>query len=81
MTDPYQTESRRCPGEHFFENVCNACGSAQPDGPCAVCPHIGPQRVCSAQHFARRPCRACGSSDLRTVRVRAPIGMGVAWNP
>lgn len=57
-------------GDHYFENICNACGSAQPDGSCEICPHIGPAAVCKAEHFARRPCRSCGSADLRTVRVR-----------
>lgn len=28
----------RCEGDHFFENHCNACDAAQPDGPCEVCP-------------------------------------------
>ena len=76
VSDPSRREERgepKCEGDHFFENWCNACGGAQPDGPCEVCPHIGPQEVCSAQHFARRPCRACKSTSLRTVRVREAI--------
>lgn len=63
-------EQPRCEGDHFFENICNDCDSAQPDGPCSVCPHV--QTSSSSEHFARRPCRSCGSPNLRTVRVRAP---------
>ena len=62
----------RCEGDHYFENICNDCDHAQPDGPCSVCPHLGSPEVCAAQHYARRPCRNCKSSNLRAVRVRAP---------
>jgi hypothetical protein len=72
QNDVEVVEQPQCDGDHFFENRCSVCGGSQPDGPCEICPHIGPQRVCSAEHFARRPCRHCGSSNLRTVRVRAP---------
>jgi hypothetical protein len=70
-------EPPQCEGDHFFENRCNACGGSQPDGMCAICPHMpftyGPngieQNDTKAEHFARRPCCHCGSSNLRTVRV------------
>lgn len=64
-------EPQRCEGDHYFEELCLACGAAKPSGPCAVCPHMPPQWRASAEHFARRPCHKCGSSKLRSVRVKA----------
>jgi hypothetical protein len=75
MTAPdYGTvHPQQCEGDHFFEELCLACGAAKPDGPCAVCPHIGTAEQCSAEHFHRRPCLKCGSTNLRSVRVRAAL--------
>lgn len=74
-------EPARCTGDHFFEDVCNACGAAQSSGSCEICPHLpigygpggyGPIDT-KAEHYSRRPCRSCGSADLRSVRMRAPL--------
>ena len=71
MTKVYAVEAQRCEGDHFFEDVCNTCGAAQPSGPCAVCPHIPPSHP--SEHYVRRPCRGCGGHDLRSVRVRMAL--------
>jgi hypothetical protein len=69
-----EMHEQKIEGDHAFENVCQACGAHQEDGPCSICPHL--PGFAAEEHFSRRPCRACGSTKLRAVRVR---GWWATW--